>query len=391
MTSSFDLLLKGLGFATGPLLARGLGPDGRGDIAAVLAPFVLLSYISAFGFPFASLVLRNKVNRRALLGTASAMSLALTTPVVMVSWWLLPIFLGPERAPLIEVGRWLLLSLFVTAPLAVIMNLILSDRPGVIWNVLRSLPPVANAALLVGLTIADELTVVTALGAQLVSGLMHLLPCLVIARSWGRPSWSRPTARRLLLTGSTLTVASSGDIIVLTLDQAVLAATVSSRELGFYAVAVSYALLNNIVNIGYWAVGLNRFRELVVYDAAMSRRFVRISLRNQALGAFALALGSYPGILLLFGREFLPVLPLVLVLLLAGIVSSYASALTVVCVARGRSADAARGSALAAGVTITGLSVLAWLGMSALGAAVVTVLAHTCRAAYFRQRSPSVT
>ncbi len=63
ITSGAGLAVYALALITGPLLARTLGPAGRGDLAAVIVPTQVLGFILLFGLPHAAAYYATKGTR----------------------------------------------------------------------------------------------------------------------------------------------------------------------------------------------------------------------------------------------------------------------------------------------------------------------------------------
>lgn len=385
LTSGVDIGLRGLAVITGPLLARGLGPAGRGDMAALSAPVALLAYLTSFGIPYASLILVRRYNRSALLGTGSAISFAIGLPVLTAAGIAADGYLGPGRHQLLVLAWLFLLVTLIGVPSNIVLFLVQARRPGPLWNAIRSIPAVANVLGLTSLALSGNLTVVTALAVQLVSSFLVVPTTAIIGLRWGPPRFDRGLVVAQTTLGAKFAISSVADLIILAVDQSVLAGTVSSSELGYYAIAVSYTSLSGFVNTGKWLVGINTFRDSEP-DADMTRRFMRSSVINQAVAAIALAILAVPVIYALFGKQFLAAVPYALVLLVAGVIASYASALAVIASTSNRAGATAMSSVVGAIITVLGLIGSTAVGEGALGAGVVTVGAHIGRAGYLKMK-----
>jgi O-antigen/teichoic acid export membrane protein len=92
-TSLTGLLVYGLSAITGPLLARALGPAGRGDLAAVLVPSELVGWALLCGLPMAAMYYADEYPHRQLVVGAWAYAVAAGGIVVAIGWWLVPRYL----------------------------------------------------------------------------------------------------------------------------------------------------------------------------------------------------------------------------------------------------------------------------------------------------------
>lgn len=297
-----------LGLVTGPLMARALGPDGRGELAAILQPLTLVDSVAAVGLPAALTVFVAR-------GLPSRLALRLSVPLAGIVTSLA--FLGLCAWSLVVAERYdLSIAALIGCQcflfIGVLLNLLRGvvagqghwrrlDAERVMTSVLRLL---AIAALvLVGASWAPAF----ALGILLAGSSAGLLVLLNGFRwSPGTPAVhdSRMAGRRLrsfAYRGWPGSMAASANA---RLDQAILPALVASDVLGYYAVAVTLAelpvLVSSVVS-----------RHILTSVAAGS--FDRGSRRLLLVGGTVcltlvvlLAVGGGPVISLIFGEDFAP-------------------------------------------------------------------------------------
>src|SRR5947209_7913495 len=94
VSSGTSVALYALGALSGPLLARSLGPAGRGDVAAIMAPATVLSLVLSFGMPNAAAYFVDSVPESRLLLTATTFGVLVGGPICAVLWALSPTYLS---------------------------------------------------------------------------------------------------------------------------------------------------------------------------------------------------------------------------------------------------------------------------------------------------------
>ncbi|MFV0633110.1 lipopolysaccharide biosynthesis protein [Demequina sp.] len=178
MTATSVLVPLG-GLVTAPVLAQALGVDGRGEVAAALAPATLVLGIATLGLPEALVYLvarRPSIARRAI-----AWSALVSTGVGLLSvaavWWALPF---------LSAGDEDLAALIMTASVWNVPALVVGVLRGAatgrqMWGVIaweRIALTVARIGVLFGLFAVDLLTVKVAvlvsIALPILSGLVYL-------------------------------------------------------------------------------------------------------------------------------------------------------------------------------------------------------------------------
>lgn len=115
-TTSFLVPLGGL--VTAPIIARALGTDGRGEMAAALAPAALMLNVATIGLPDALtyfLAKRPSITRRALLWSSLA-TIVLGFAFLGVTWWALPFLSAGDS----RLGELILFASACTIPALVV-------------------------------------------------------------------------------------------------------------------------------------------------------------------------------------------------------------------------------------------------------------------------------
>lgn len=231
------LLLAGQ-FLTGPLLARALGPDGRGELAVILVLYTLLPAVLGLG--------SQARYRRAVASNASVVAshVALRNAALLASLMSVPVVLAGlvalRTAGLFETVA--LVALLMTSGLANYRNAIVSGaialgdtRPAAINSAVTGL---ATTVGIVGLFLTNLLTVQS---ATLMYALATILAFLIIPRTL---SWQSGCARRPGLRYGLKSMAGQvGELAILRVDQILAAAILGLSGAGIYAVGWSFAYL----------------------------------------------------------------------------------------------------------------------------------------------------
>ncbi|WP_245993432.1 lipopolysaccharide biosynthesis protein [Xylanimonas allomyrinae] len=397
-----------LGLASGPILARVMGPEGRGEFATIMQPLTVAGALAGLGVPAATTYFiasrRNSPTaayRRGLC-VVSVPSLAVFAFMVWYSG------VVSETQP---IARYIL----VLAWTQVVAQAVVSVRRGYWqglagWAVLdreRSVFAVLRFAAIAVLALigvsAASLFAAGALAAFVVAAALLWspvpnVPARAPARGAGPTSESDGLRPFLLYSLAT----SAGTICIAAnsrLDQMLMPGQVSSREIGLYAVAVTVAEVPLIL-----ATLAGRDALQMSGAGASARDIARHSALHLGLMAgLALLLGTCGAwyVPIVFGRGFEAAVPVVTVLSIASVLNGVAVVIGAVINGRGRPT---LGSAIPiAGllVTLVGFASMwghvdAWvsglIGLASQGvsAAVALVVLATPRRTRVRQKDKGV-
>jgi len=372
--TGLNVLLVIAAMLTGPILARALGPEGRGELSAILAILVLAPMVLDFGL--ADFVARERArgtHRGKVLGTAMPIAICFSLLGVLFA---LPLaeLIGQQR-PIVE--RWVRISLFATPVLVFSLMLLGLARGEQRWSILyrwRLINAVMGTILIVGLAVLGRLTVQSAVVATLVTIFLALLMSLPAISGPGRWRFDRQLALPALAFGGRSWLIALSAVANYRLDQVLMAAVVSSEELGYYAVAVSVsAIASGFVGSVSTAL-LPRVAQEGVHAVP---RIVRVAVLVIASSMVLVAASAPVSIPLVFGDDFRPAVLLLAILSVGAIFLGVSSILGSALQGHGRPQDTVRPQLLGLAVTLVGLAIA--LGpWGALGAAVVSVIAYAC-------------
>ncbi len=310
LTAGTNILLGGIGLVTGTMVARLLGPERRGELAAIQTWGNLIATLSMLGLLEALVYYSAREPLRAgrYLGSALTLTLLSSLPFMAMGYLALPTLLGVQSADTVATARWYLLMV----PLAALVNLPNQVVRGlnnfVAWNGLRIAPSIGwmFVIVLAWLLGRAEPRFIAAcyLGALgvLVFPLIYTAKRLI-------PDSFQPEVRKwpsMLRYGLPCVTTSIPLVLNSRLDQMTLAAFLPAEELGNYVVAVSWAaVLSPLVS----AIGAVIFPH--VASRANREEQVRALSQGTRLGllvsvvlALAVLIPTPWAILFLFGESF---------------------------------------------------------------------------------------
>lgn len=240
-----EIILSGLGFVSGILVARWLGPTGRGQLgAAMLWPGVLGIVISlglphAFGYAAGvGWAIPSRLHRLAFSFTASV-----AIPAMVVYWFVCPWILGKQFPD----QGWVPGVFALYIPLAVYAGLLLCIYQGcgdfIRWNIGRLFSNGAWTLWVVVLAAIASLTVLNLLLVQIsilaVLGI-YLFSQLGYLKGQNKGDGTAPLAW-IFKYGFAVYVGSIAVSVTQQLDQLILSIWVTPSELGQYMIGATVA------------------------------------------------------------------------------------------------------------------------------------------------------
>jgi O-antigen/teichoic acid export membrane protein len=371
-----NLAFNLLGLLTGLILARALGPEGRGTLAAILVPVAIAPYVAGVGL--SSFALRTSARGErpgVLIPTLALLALLIGLVLLPVLPWIVSLFAeGRDVVETYLLAGLIALPLFIMAPVQV----------GVVtglerWNLVvstRVLQPLAALIWLLTLWVTGNLTVASAAIAVLASALIVLIPTLTVLRGEGRPRIDLGLARRALGFGVRAWPGTLSQIANARLDQLLMVPLVPPRQLGLYVLAYTVSTGPSILGT---AISSAIQPRVARGEYPMVAAGSRIVLPTVALAGALIAIACPTLLPLIFGSAFEGATPLAWILLAAAVPGQVALFLGEALSAGGRPGLATAGQLIALAVTVPGLLLL--LGpLGAYGAAIVSCAAY---AAYF--------
>jgi O-antigen/teichoic acid export membrane protein len=343
---------------SGVVVARALGPDGRGVTVALVTVTQLAGFLFAMGVAqsLSYFIARKPEDGPTLLTTWVLMLIPLTAVAIAISELLLPTIFATDGDQAISIGRWFMFTIVLVVGLELTYGLLLGTQDFVVYNVLRFAQPLLVAVAYAVLWWQDELTVEVAMITATIATGVALVGAL--ARAARRIGVGPPDFALGLHTlwygarGQGSTVAAN---VTARLDVAMLPAFVSAANVGLYSVATNVSLIVYQLS--------NTFAGLVLPAAARDpeRGHVKVigSLWASLAVAGALALGlallARPLLGLVYGDDFRDASEPLLLILPGAVLFAGSSILGAGIYAAGRPFTATVTQVLGMLVTICGL------------------------------------
>ena len=262
VTNGLTLVLT---LASGMLVARILGPSGRGELTAILNVAQLLGW--TFGLACGQAVgyhqARHPEQAAQLLGTWLSIAVPLMAVAVLCGEVLLPMVLAAQSPQALALARVFLGTLGLTLISDLLYGILLGDHDFVFFNLMRPAQPAVTVMLYLALSHSVGLTVGRALAATTVA----MLLCVGVAagraiRRFGLRAPDLGLARATLWYGLCAHGINLGHLVQARLDMLIMPAFLSAASMGLYAVATS---------VSWMVVTLSGTLAILVLPAAARR------------------------------------------------------------------------------------------------------------------------
>ena len=304
------LLILAINVATGIITARTLGPQGRGEQAAMILWPQFLAYAMTLGLPSALVynLKRYSDEKSKLFSAALLLSTALGIVAMLTGVVFIPIWLAQYSAEVIRIAQWFML----TAPLSLLSVIFIAalEAQGdfTTSNQVRYLTPLITLGILSVLALAHALTPFTAGLAYLLAGVPIFF--WMLPRLWNRfhPHWLGfdKSYKRLISYG----LRSYGIDLINTLaaqvDQVLVVNLLAPASMGVYVVALSLSGMlslfqNAIVTVLFPKAAARPVEEVI----ALTGRAARVNMALSFLTAITVMLLSPVLLRLLYGPDYM--------------------------------------------------------------------------------------
>lgn len=305
---SANVLIRALGLAANVILARALGPQDRGIVAALIVwPSMILNLgslvsVGTVAYFFAR---RGDAGRSACLMVAAVSAAPVLLLAILVNW---VVFQGASPAVFVFASWY---SLVIPAVLLsnVFGGIILAQgRFGTFWFT-RALGESSVLVATIGLAFVGRLTPGTYVAIALVGATLTLLSSWWLEGLQQRTSFieGRALAREVVRYGGQVLGTNVPAHLHTRLDQLLISVALPIGVLGLYAVALSWASMVTIVGLALSTVVIGRSVHARDADPASLDVSVR-RVRRAALLAIFFSVGTAVlapvGVPLLFGSEY---------------------------------------------------------------------------------------
>ena len=343
---------------TGVVMARALGPDGRGVGFALVTVSQLAGFALSMGVAqsLSYFIARRPQDGPTLLTTWLVMLVPLTALAIGLTEALLPVIFTADDGQAIPIGRWFMFTIVLVVGLELNYGLLLGVHEYVLYNALRLAQPALTAAGFVVLWALDAMTVQSALiVASAATGVVLVIGLVRSVSRIGLGPLDLGLGRSTLWYGMRGQGATVATHVTARLDVAMLPAFVSAASVGLYSVATSVSLIVYQLS--------NTFAGLVIPAAARDpeRGPAKViasfwaSLAIATAGALALALLARPLLGLVYGDDFRAASTSLLLLLPGGVLFAASSILNAGIYAAGHPFTATTTQIIGMLVTVVGL------------------------------------
>lgn len=320
------VLFVAINIATGIVTARSLGPEGRGEQAAIILWPQFFAFAMTLGLPSALLFNlkrypeeKSKLFPAALLLGAALGALAAVTGTVFIPYWL-----TQYSTEVVHTAQWFML----TAPFGPLWLILIAALEAhgdfTTANHMRYLPSICALIVLLGLAWTQTLTPLTAAMAYLLPGLPIFFWMLRYFWQLSQPCWrGLNTAFRKLLSYG---LRSYGIDLLKTLagqlDGVLVVGLLSPASMGIYVVAISLCRMLSIFQGAIVVVLFPKATARPVAEVvALVGRAVRVSTALTILVGIVVMLFGTVLLRILYGPEFVESIALVRILVVEVIAS----------------------------------------------------------------------
>lgn len=238
----FDASILAVNLITGIVIARALGPAGRGEIAAIL----LLAQLGVWFFSggateaIAYRLARNPSDGAKLIGTWLTIAIPLSLLAIVVAQLVLPVLFSAQTPETIHLGRIYAAIIVVMMLQAVQYGMLLGDHDFTAYNVVRLIQPALIAGIYIALWATGALSVEVALwtnAGATCAAFVVAAARLLQRHGVGRPS--RALARETLSYGLRAHMGSIAGLVNARLDLLIVPAFLGAASVGLYSVATN--------------------------------------------------------------------------------------------------------------------------------------------------------
>ena len=374
----FDAAILITNLITGIIVARALGPTGRGELAATLLITQMAAWVFGMGGSegIAFHQARKPKDAPRLLTTWLLMTVPLMLAAILVAELLLPVIFAAQTEEAIDLARIYLLAIPLISLQQIFGGILLGDHDFHFFNLSRFLYPALAALIYCAYLLFDAFSVETAL----IANALALLLAVAIAarRAIGRHGLGRfdpPLLRSTFTYGIKAHGGSTAGLVNARLDLMVIPAYLGAAQVGLYSVATNTtAIIPTLTG----TIALMAFP--VAARRGGSPRTVLITLQTAVGLALALAIPLAilaPWLLeLVYGAEFEEATEALRLLLPGTVLAAAVNTLFAGLLAADRPLLVSVGAGSAAVITVLGLIVFLPIG-GIVAAAIVTSVAFS--------------
>jgi O-antigen/teichoic acid export membrane protein len=381
-----------LNVLTGVLLARTLGPFGRGELAALLLWPTILAAVGSLGVMDAATYYcaRSPSGTGTIVGSALALGMCQSIFLIASGVLVLPLVLSHYDQHVLH-AAYLFLSFIPINILTLSLAGVINGLHRFAWfQSLRLLVVGATACGLVFLASIHALTIEKAAAVYLAANLLTLATAAVLYRvaDRSRIRFSCKVARELLSFGVRSHLGNVSSLLNERLDQLVISAFLAPAKLGLYVIAVTLTSVTTLVGSSVSFVSLPTLARLRGLEerATAARRFVGLTILTSTAITLPLIAFTPFVIEIAFGTAFRDAALVSRILLVAAIILSTNRVLSSSLTGLGRPLDAGIAESVALIATFAGLAALL-PAFGLLGAGIASLIAYSVSASWMVWRT----
>lgn len=303
----FDALIIATNMITGIIVARALGPSGRGEIAATLVLVFTATWLFSLGSTEAITFRVSRAPRDAgkLIGFWGVVAIIAAVFAIAIAELVLPTLFSAQSADAITMARVYVPVVVFSLLITVFNGVLLGDQDFIGYNVFRTVIPVTVAIGYGICLLLDSFSVETALIAN-AAGLIIAAVGMAV-RSLRRHGVERPDRK---LAGSSLWYGirahggSIGGFVNARLDLLILPAFLAAASVGQYSVATN---LTSLIGTLTGTIAIFAMPLAARLESASARIVIRTLHATFAIGltiAIVLAIVAGFAVPLIYGSDF---------------------------------------------------------------------------------------
>ncbi|WP_148611808.1 oligosaccharide flippase family protein [Nocardioides rubriscoriae] len=360
-----------LGLISAPLLARALGPNGRGEFASVLQPMTVVTGLACMGVPTAMTYFASSGSQAS--GTLRRSLLLVTAPGVVT--YIVMVFVAGHLSTQTGVPLAVYLVAWLLIPLGAYVQVLRGYwQAKAAWGLLDLERVLSGVFRVLAIAIPAALVVTSATWYSLGAVLAVLLASSILIRRRERDDEGEPASWASLSRYAVYAWPMSVALFVGSrLDQALMPAASSVEQLGLYAVAATVAEVPLIVTtlIGREALPLAAAGK-TTWEIVADGRLYWFALLGMCLVVVVSAPWLVP---LAFGSAFQPSVAAVQILLVGSIGTAAVVFQSAVLAGRARPRSSAISPLVAVLITLIGFTAM-WGRVSSTDAALISAVAQ---------------
>lgn len=376
-----SVLIQGLSVISGVLLARRLGPSGRGALATVVVwPFVIATVGSLSISDAISYFAARGRDASRLAGSGLVIATGQAVILTCIAALLIPFELERYAQP-VTISALLYLpfiSLYLVS--ITLMYLLNGLHRFAAFNTLRVVAVLGNAMGILGLYFTNDVTVTNVVLVYVIAAIATVALAVAICAGHvtGPPIVDRGTIGELVAFGTRSHASTLAAALNQRLDQLIISIILPPGELGLYVVAVTLTSGTTLVGSSVGMLALPTVARLPPGHRRRraAARLLAITAVASVIVAAPIFLGASFFIRLFFGPPFASAVDSSRVLLVAGVVFSVNRVIATLLKGAGRPMDAGWAELGALVVTVGGL-LLFVPRFGIIGAAVVSLVAYS--------------